>query len=153
MNTQTTPTPTVTAKCDDCGATVSLTVTWDAGSNGGTIDGKATYSETVQPNSKPTIPASLPVKKGHSFKGWYTAKTGGKLYNTVTSITASTTFYAQFDSKQIRRDMGSWHWSERKRPSRLTVKSWCCPTEPDTQKCRIFRLVHRSERRYAGNGK
>ena len=83
-------------KCDDCGAMVSLTVTWDAGSNGGTIDGKAAYSETVQPNSKPTIPASLPVKKGHSFKGWYTAKTGGMLYNTVTSITASATFYAQF---------------------------------------------------------
>ena len=87
-------------KCDDCGATVSLTVTWDAGSNGGLIDGKATYNETVQPNSKPTIPASLPVKKGHSFKGWYTAKTGGKLYNTVTSITASTTFYAQFEANQ-----------------------------------------------------
>ena len=87
-------------KCDDCGATVSLTVTWDAGSNGGTIDGKATYSETVQPNSKPTIPASLPVKKGHSFKGWYTAKAGGKLYNTVTSITASTTFYAQFEANK-----------------------------------------------------
>ena len=87
-------------KCDDCGATVSLTVTWDAGSNGGTIDGKAAYSETVQPNSKPTIPASLPVKKGHSFKGWYTAKTGGKLYNTVTSITASTTFYAQFEANK-----------------------------------------------------
>ena len=65
-------------KCDDCGATVSLTVTWDAGSNGGIIDGKASFSETVKPNSKPTIPASLPVKKGHSFKGWYTAKTGGK---------------------------------------------------------------------------
>ena len=87
-------------KCDDCGATVSLTVTWDAGSNGGTIDGKAAYSETVQPNSKPTIPASLPVKKGNSFKGWYTAKTGGKLYNTVTSITASTTFYAQFEANK-----------------------------------------------------
>ena len=87
-------------KCDDCGATVSLTVTWDAGSNGGLIDGKATYNETVQPNSKPTIPASLPVKKGHSFKGWYTAKTGGKLYNTVTSITASTTFYAQFEANK-----------------------------------------------------
>ena len=87
-------------KCDDCGATVSLTVTWDAGANGGLIDGKAKYSETVQPNSKPTIPASLPVKKGHSFKGWYTAKTGGKLYNTVTSITASTTFYAQFEANK-----------------------------------------------------
>ena len=87
-------------KCDDCGATVSLTITWDAGANGGLIDGKITYSETVQPNSKPTIPASLPVKKGHSFKGWYTAKTGGKLYNTVTSITASTTFYAQFEANK-----------------------------------------------------
>ena len=86
-----------------------LTVTWDAGSNGGTIDGKATYSETVQPNSKPTIPASLPVKKGHSFKGWYTAKTGGKLYNTVTSITASTTFYAQFEANKyvVTWDLGT----------------------------------------------
>ena len=96
-------------KCDDCGATVSLTVTWDAGANGGLIDGKATYSETVQPNSKPTIPASLPVKKGHSFKGWYSAKTGGKLYNTVTSITASTTFYAQFEANEyvVTWDLGT----------------------------------------------
>ena len=96
-------------KCDDCGATVSLTVTWDAGSNGGTIDCKAAYSETVQPNSKPTIPASLPVKKGNSFKGWYTAKTGGKLYNTVTSITASTTFYAQFEANKytVTWDLGT----------------------------------------------
>ena len=83
-------------KCDDCGATVSLTVTWDAGSNGGTIDGKATYSETVQPNSKPTAPSASPVKTGYTFKSWYTEKTGGKLYNTVTSITTSQTFYAQF---------------------------------------------------------
>ena len=58
------------------------------------------YIETVQPNSKPTIPASLPIKKRHSFKGWYTVKTGGKLYNTVTSITASTTFYAQFEANR-----------------------------------------------------
>ena len=96
-------------KCDDCGATVSLTVTWDAGSNGGLIDGKATYNETVQPNSKPAIPASLPVKTGHSFKGWYTAKEGGKLYNTVSSITASTTFYAQFEANQyvVTWDLGT----------------------------------------------
>lgn len=96
-------------RCDDCGATVSLTVTWDAGSNGGTIDGKAAYSETVQPNSKPTIPASLPVKKGNSFKGWYMAKTGGKLYNTVTSITTSTTFYAQFEANKytVTWDLGT----------------------------------------------
>ena len=83
-------------KCDDCGATVSLTVTWDAGTNGGTIDGKTTFSETVQPNTKPTAPTTLPVKKGHSFKGWFTAKTDGKLYTTISAVTASQTFYAQF---------------------------------------------------------
>ena len=116
-------------KCDDCGATVSLTVTWDAGSNGGLIDGKATYNETVQPNSKPTIPASLPVKKGNSFKGWYTAKTGGKLYNTVTSITASTTFYAQFEANKYvviwDLDTGQSETTEQTYGEKLLL-----PTEP-----------------------
>ena len=116
-------------KCDDCGATVSLTVTWDAGSNGGLIDGKATYNETVQPNSKPTIPASLPVKKGHSFKGWYTAKTGGKLYNTVTSITASTTFYAQFEANKytVTWDLGT---GQSETTEQTYGEKLVLPTEP-----------------------
>ena len=116
-------------KCDDCGATVSLTVTWDAGSNGGTIDGKAAYSETVQPNSKPTIPASLPVKKGHSFKGWYTAKTGGKLYSTVTSITASTTFYAQFEANKyvVTWDLGT---GKTETTNQTYGEKLVLPTEP-----------------------
>ena len=83
-------------KCDDCGATVSLSIKWDAGTNGGTIDGKASFSETVKPNSKPAAPSASPVKTGYTFKNWYTEKTGGKLYNTVTSIATSQTFYAQF---------------------------------------------------------
>ena len=96
-------------KCDDCGATVSLTVTWDAGSNGGMIDGKASFSETVKSNSAPAAPSASPVKTGHTFKNWYTAKTGGKLYNTVTSITASTTFYAQFEANKyvVTWDLGT----------------------------------------------
>ena len=116
-------------KCDDCGATVSLTVTWDAGSNGGLIDGKATYNETVQPNSKPTIPASLPVKKGHSFKGWYTAKTGGKLYSTVTSITASTTFYAQFEANKyvVTWDLGT---GKAETTNQTYGEKLVLPTEP-----------------------
>ena len=116
-------------KCDDCGATVSLTVTWDAGSNGGTIDGKAAYSETVQPNSKPTIPASLPVKKGNSFKGWYTAKTGGKLYNTFTSITASTTFYAQFEANKytVTWDLGT---GQSETTEQTYGEKLILPTEP-----------------------
>ena len=119
-------------KCDDCGATVSLTVTWDAGANGGLIDGKATYSETVQPNSKPTIPASLPVKKGHSFKGWYTAKTGGKLYNTVTSITASTTFYAQFEANKyvVTWDLGT---GKTETTNQTYGEKLVLPTEPTSK--------------------
>ena len=86
-------------KCDTCGATVSLTIKWDAGTNGGTIDGKASFSETVKPNSKPTAPGIIPVKTGYTFKGWFTAKSGGSLYSTVT-ITSSTTFYAQFEANK-----------------------------------------------------
>ena len=94
-------------KCDDCGATVSLTVKWDAGTNGGTIDGKTSFSETVKLNSKPTAPGSVPVKTGYTFKGWFTAKTGGSLYSTVT-ITSSTTFYAQFAANKytVTWDLG-----------------------------------------------
>ena len=95
-------------KCDDCGATVSLTIKWDAGTNGGTIDGKASFSETMKPNSKPTAPGSVPVKTGYTFKGWFTAKSGGSLYSTVT-ITSSTTFYAQFEANQyiVTWDLGT----------------------------------------------
>ena len=84
-----------------------MTVKWDAGTNGGTIDGKASFSETVKPNSKPTAPGSVPVKTGYTFKGWFTAKTGGSLYSTVT-ITSSTTFYAQFAANKytVTWDLG-----------------------------------------------
>ena len=116
-------------KCDDCGATVSLTVTWDAGSNGGTIDGKASFSETMKPNSKPTAPGSVPVKTGYTFKGWFTSKTGGKLYNTVTSITASTTFYAQFEANQyvVTWDLGT---GKTETTNQTYGEKLVLPTEP-----------------------
>ena len=115
-------------KCDDCGATVSLTVTWDAGSNGGTIDGKASFSETVKLNSKPTAPGSVPVKTGCTFKGWFTSKSGGSLYSTVT-ITSSTTFYAQFEANQyiITWDLGT---DQRKMTEQTYGEKLVLPTEP-----------------------
>ena len=115
-------------KCDDCGATVSLTVTWDAGTNGGTIDGKATYSETVQPNTKPTAPGNVPIKTGYTFKGWFTSKSGGSLYSTVT-ITASTTFYAQYTANtyDITWDMGN---GESETTQQTYDKKLGLPTEP-----------------------
>ena len=62
-------------KCDDCGATVSLTIKWDAGTNGGTIDGKASITTTGKPNATATAPTSTPVKAGHAFKGIFIRET------------------------------------------------------------------------------
>ena len=115
-------------KCDDCGATVSLTVTWDAGANGGTIDGKASITTTGKPNTTATAPTSTPVKTGHAFKGWYTSASGGSLYNTVT-IAAAKTFYAQFtaNSYSITWDLSNGNAETTKQTygEKLTL-----PTEP-----------------------
>ena len=102
-------------KCDDCGATVSLTIKWDAGTNGGTINGKASITTTGKPNTTVTAPTSTPVKTGHAFKGWYTSASGGSLYNTVT-ITAAKTFYAQFtaNSYTLTWDLGNGTTEETK---------------------------------------
>ena len=95
-------------KCDDCGANVALIVTWDASSNGGTVGGKNSVTTSVAPNQTAVAPGYTPVKVGHTFSGWYTEKTGGALYNTVT-ITAARTFYAQFTPAeyQITWDLGT----------------------------------------------
>ena len=115
-------------KCDDCGATVSLTIKWDAGTNGGTIDGKTSITTTGKPNTTATAPTSTPVKAGHAFKGWYTSASGGSLYNTVT-ITVAKTFYAQFtaNSYTLTWDLGNGTTEETKQTygEKLTL-----PTEP-----------------------
>ena len=115
-------------KCDDCGATVSLTIKWDAGTNGGTIDGKTSITTTGKPNATATAPTSTPVKTGHAFKGWYTSASGGSLYNTLT-ITAAKTFYAQFtaNSYTLTWDLGNGTTEETKQTygEKLTL-----PTEP-----------------------
>ena len=115
-------------KCDDCGATVSLTIKWDAGTNGGTIDSKASITTTGKPNATATAPTSTPVKTGHAFKGWYTSASGGSLYNTVT-ITAAKTFYAQFtaNSYSVTWDLGDGTTEETKQ---TYGEALVLPTEP-----------------------
>ena len=95
-------------KCDDCGANVALIVTWDASSNGGTVGGKNSVTTSVVPNQTAVAPGYTPVKAGHTFSGWYTEKTNGTLYSTVT-ITAARTFYAQFAPAEykITWDLGT----------------------------------------------
>ena len=115
-------------KCDDCGATVSLTITWDAGTNGGTIDGKTSITTTGKPNATATAPTSTPVKTGHAFKGWYTSASGGSLYNTVT-ITAAKTFYAQFtaNSYSVTWNLGDGNTETTKQ---TYGEALVLPTEP-----------------------
>ena len=115
-------------KCDDCGATVSLTIKWDAGTNGGTIDGKTSITTTGKPNTTATAPTSTPVKAGHAFKGWYTSASGGSLYNTVT-ITAAKTFYAQFtaNSYTLTWDFGDGTTEKTKQ---TYGEKLVLPTEP-----------------------
>ena len=114
--------------CDDCGATVSLTIKWDAGTNGGSIDGKASVTTTGKPNTTATAPTSTPVKTGHAFKGWYTSASGGSLYNTVT-ITAAKTFYAQFtaNSYSITWDLSNGNTETTKQ---AYGEALVLPTEP-----------------------
>ena len=105
-----------------------MTVTWDAGSNGGTIDGKTSITTTGKPNATATAPTSTPVKAGHAFKGWYTSASGGSLYNTVT-ITAAKTFYAQFtaNSYTLTWDLGNGTTEETKQ---TYGEKLALPTEP-----------------------
>ena len=94
-------------RCDSCGYSMSVTVTWNASANGGTVNGQNSVTTSVTAGSTAAAPGYTPVKAGHSFKGWYTSASGGSLYNTVT-VTAARTFYAQFTAKQytITWDLG-----------------------------------------------
>ena len=115
-------------KCDDCGATIALIVTWDAASNGGTVGGMSATTTVVKPGESVIAPAAVPVKTGHTFKGWYTAPTGGSLYNTTT-VAASRTFYAQFTANTytVTWDLGT---GKSETTSQTYGEKLVLPTEP-----------------------
>ena len=94
-------------KCDTCGYSMSVTVTWDAGTNGGKVNGAASVTTSIPLNTTAAAPGYTPTKTGHTFTNWYTSATGGTLYSTVT-ITAARTFYAQFtvNTYTITWDLG-----------------------------------------------
>lgn len=69
-------------------------VIFDAGTNGGTVNGKEIYSVNVEYGNFASIP--MAERNGCVFKGWFTAPTGGDLVTTLT-VTRATTLYAQFD--------------------------------------------------------
>ena len=66
----------------------TYTVSFD--SNGGS----AVASQSVRYGSKATQPAN-PTRAGHTFQGWYTARSGGK-YDFGTAVTGDVTLYAHW---------------------------------------------------------
>ena len=51
--------------------------------------------QTVEKYKKVTVPTP-PTKSGYTFDGWYTAASGGELYDWETQITEDTTIYAHW---------------------------------------------------------
>ena len=94
-------------RCDSCGYSMSVTVVWDASTNGGTVNGQSSVTTSVTSGSVASAPSYTPAKTGHTFKGWYTAASGGSLYSSV-SVTSARTFYAQFNPNvyKINWDLG-----------------------------------------------
>ena len=67
----------------------TYTVSFD--SNGGS----AVASQSVRYGSKATQPAN-PTRAGHTFQGWYTARSGGSKYDFSTAVTGDVTLYAHW---------------------------------------------------------
>ena len=64
------------------------------------------------------------------IKNWYTEKTGGKLYTTVTAITTSQTFYAQFTANTYTV---TWNLGDGRSetPEQTYGEKLVLPTDPE----------------------
>jgi uncharacterized repeat protein (TIGR02543 family) len=72
----------------------TYTVTFDL--NGGVLPG-LTNPSIVDGQPVPA-PAGAPTRENHTFKGWYTAASGGSAWNFTTPVTEPKTIYAQWTS-------------------------------------------------------
>lgn len=77
--------------CDTCGAEIGYVITFDAG--GGDCD---TVSARTDLDGKiSTLPEAS--RDGYTFRGWFTAASGGEQVTTETVYSADTTLYAQWE--------------------------------------------------------
>jgi uncharacterized repeat protein (TIGR02543 family) len=75
---------------------VSYTVTFDV--NGGAVSPDAKTINASRPgNPVGALPAS-PSRSGYTFKGWFTAPSGGAQITASTPITANVTYYAHWEA-------------------------------------------------------
>lgn len=78
-------------KCDVCGAEIGYVITFDA--NGGAC---TTASARTDLDGKiSTLPEAS--RDGYTFRGWFTAASGGEQVTTETVYSADTTLYAQWE--------------------------------------------------------
>ncbi len=67
-----------------------------------TVTFNTTGGSTIEPvdvqDASPVVKPADPTKTGYEFAGWYTAATGGTLWDFTTAITADTTLYATWVS-------------------------------------------------------
>lgn len=77
--------------CDICEQTVGYTIAFDA--NGGTCD--TTAMQTTLDSTLSTLPT--PTRDGYTFRGWFTATSGGEQVTTATVFIQNATIYAQWE--------------------------------------------------------
>ena len=85
----------------------SYTVTWNP--NGGTVDPTSTtktYGSTLGTLPTPTRAAN--AQYTYTFKGWFTAATGGTQISASTTVTGNVTYYAQWTAN-IRSYTVTWN--------------------------------------------
>ncbi len=76
----------------------TITLTWN--SQGGSAVGST--SKVYASGVKVPMPASNPTKAGYSFKGWFTATSGGTQVTSNTALpTSNATYYAQWNANTI----------------------------------------------------
>jgi uncharacterized repeat protein (TIGR02543 family) len=74
-------------------APVTIKITFNA--NGGKVSGKTKLVKSVKRDAK-LGKLKAPTRKGYTFKGWYTKKSGGKKISANTKATKDISYYAQW---------------------------------------------------------
>lgn len=70
-------------------------ITLDAATNGGTVGGNGT--KEISAANGDVIGLTRAAKDGYSFKGWFTAPSGGSPVSDAYTVSGCTTLYAQFE--------------------------------------------------------
>lgn len=97
----------------------SYTITWNP--NGGTVDPTSTtktHGSTL--DTLPTPTRAADVQYTYTFKGWFTAATGGTQISASTTVTGNVTYYAQWTAT-LRSYTATFNSNGGGTPSQSTI--------------------------------